>query len=96
MASTAINTWYNCIVTWNGSTWLIYLNGTLATTYTGGMNGSGSLDNLNFGYSNAGNCSIGNGTYGIYTGEVRNYNRVLSADQIALIGTGAGAGAGAG
>lgn len=81
VSSTTIssNIWYHGILTYNGSTVSLYINGVLAASAsTSGSILNTSTPSLNIGRKNSGNGEYINGKVGL----VKIYNRALTADEV--------------
>ena len=94
IVSTQLNTWYFCVTTWDGSsTWKTYCYSpttAYAFTFSFGMNAVIAGGVFGIGISNALNAPFGGTGYGGYIGEVRFYNRVLTASEVSQIFNGTG------
>jgi hypothetical protein len=92
--ATQLNTWYFCVTTWDGTnTWKTYCyspTNAYAFTFSYGMNTVTSSSIFAIGCSNGVNAFFGGTGYGGYIGEVRFYNRVLTAGEVASIYAGTG------
>jgi hypothetical protein len=92
--SPQLNTWYFCVTTWDGNTtWKTYCYSpttAYAFTFSFGMNAVVSGGVFGIGISNALNGQFGGTGYGGYLGEIRFYNRVLTATEVASIYAGTG------
>ena len=78
LSNTIVNTgaWFHAMVTYNGSTVLIYINGVLDATYS--ESGSQTPGNLRIGSNDAGTSEYFTGDLAI----VRLYNRALSQTEV--------------
>jgi Concanavalin A-like lectin/glucanases superfamily len=89
-----LNTWYFCVTTWNGSsTWKTYCYSpttAYAFTYSASMNTVTSSSVFAIGCANALDSKFGGSGYGGYIGEVRFYNRAITATEVASIYAGTG------
>jgi hypothetical protein len=92
-----LNTWYFCASTWDGSTtWKTYCYSpttAYAFTYSASMNTVTSSSVFIIGNANSYDqypAPFGGSGYGGYLGEVRFYNRVLTAGEVASIYAGTG------
>jgi hypothetical protein len=94
LVSPQLNTWYFCVTTWDGSnTWKTYCYSPTtpyAFTFSYGMNAVTAGGVFAIGISNNLNAQFGGTGYGGYIGEVRFYNRVLTAAEVASIYAGTG------
>jgi hypothetical protein len=94
LVSPQLNTWYFCVTTWDGSnTWKTYCYSPTtpyAFTFSYGMNAVTAGGVFAIGISNNLNAQFGGTGYGGYVGEVRFYNRVLTAGEVASIYAGTG------
>jgi Concanavalin A-like lectin/glucanases superfamily len=92
--SPQLNTWYFCVSTWDGNTtWKTYCYSpttAYAFTYSYGMNAVISSSVFAIGCANGLYGQFGGSGYGGYIGEVRFYNRVLSASEVSQIYNGTG------
>jgi hypothetical protein len=95
--ATQLNTWYFCVSTWDGSTtWKTYCYSpttAYAFTYSASMNAVTSSSVFVIGNANSfatNNYPFGGTGFGGYIGEVRFYNRVLTAGEVASIYAGTG------
>ena len=92
--SPQLNTWYFCVTTWDGSTtWKTYCYSpttAYAFTFSFGMNAVTSSGIFAIGISNNMDAQFGGTGYGGYIGEVRFYNRVLTATEVSQIYNGTG------
>ena len=92
--SPQLNTWYFCVTTWDGSTtWKTYCYSpttAYAFTFSYGMNAVTSSGIFAIGISNNLDAQFGGTGYGGYIGEIRFYNRVLTAGEVASIYAGTG------
>jgi hypothetical protein len=80
--------WYFCTSTYNGTTWTTYLNGTQVQTGNSGLNAvNGSFS---IGYNQTADSITGGPGYGAYLGEIRFYNRALTAAEVLRIYEGTG------
>jgi hypothetical protein len=80
--------WYFCTSTYNGTTWTSYLNGTQVQTGNSGLNAvNGSFS---IGYNQTAESVTGGPGYGAYLGEIRFYNRALTAAEVLRIYQGTG------
>ena len=80
--------WYFCTSTYNGTTWTTYLNGTQVQTGNSGLNAvNGSFS---IGYNQTAESVTGGPGYGAYLGEIRFYNRALTAAEVLRIYEGTG------
>ena len=90
--ATQLNTWYFCVTTWDGTnTWKTYCYSpttAYAFTFSYGMNAVTSSSIFGIGISNNLDSFFGGSGYGGYVGEVRFYNRVLNAGEVASIYSG--------
>lgn len=80
--------WYFCVSTYNGTTWTTYLNGTQiqsANAGFGAVNGFFSI-----GYNRDSAQTLGGNGGGGYLGEIRFYNRALTAEEVLRIYQGTG------
>jgi hypothetical protein len=80
--------WYFCVSTYNGTTWTTYLNGTQiqsANAGFGAVNGFFSI-----GYNRDSAQTLGGNGGGGYLGEIRFYNRALTAAEVLQIYQGTG------
>ena len=89
-----LNTWYFCVTTWDGTnTWKTYCYSPTTAynfTYSYGMNAVTSIGVFAIGCANGLNNNFAGSGYGGYIGEVRFYNRVLTAGEVASIYAGTG------
>jgi hypothetical protein len=89
-----LNTWYFCVTTWDGSnTWKTYCYSpttAYAFTFSYGMGGVISSSVFGIGISNNLNAQFGGTGYGGYIGEIRFYNRAITAGEVASIYAGTG------
>ena len=89
-----LNTWYFCVTTWDGSTtWKTYCYSpttAYAFTFSYGMGAVISSSVFAIGISNNLNAQFGGTGYGGYIGEVRFYNRAITAGEVASIYAGTG------
>ena len=89
-----LNTWYFCVTTWDGTnTWKTYCYSPTTAynfTYSYGMNAVTSSGVFAIGSANGLNNNFAGSGYGGYIGEVRFYNRVLTAGEVASIYAGTG------
>ena len=89
-----LNTWYFCVTTWDGTnTWKTYCYSPTTAynfTYSYGMNAVTSGGVFAIGCANGLNNNFAGSGYGGYIGEVRFYNRVLTAGEVASIYAGTG------
>jgi hypothetical protein len=86
--------WYHCAVTWDGTTWRMYLNGVLAASAASSTTpptGGGLEIGANMMYVNNNNAGRARGFFWGQVDEVDGYNVVLTLAQIQAI-TGAGSG----
>jgi hypothetical protein len=94
IVSPQLNTWYFCVTTWDGTnTWKTYCYSPTtpyAFTFSYGMNAVTAGGVFAIGISNNLNAQFGGTGYGGYIGEVRFYNRVLTAAEVASIYAGTG------
>ena len=89
-----INTWYFCVTTWDGTnTWKTYCYSpttAYAFTFSYGMGAVISSSIFAIGCANALDSKFGGSGYGGYIGEVRFYNRAITAGEVASIFAGTG------
>ena len=89
-----LNTWYFCATTWDGNTtWKTYCYSpttAYAFTFSYGMNAVIAGGIFAIGIGNNLNNTFGGTGYGGYLGEIRFYNRVLTAGEVASIFAGTG------
>jgi len=92
--SPQLNTWYFCVTTWDGSnTWKTYCYSpttAYAFTFSYGMNAVSAGGVFAIGISNNLDSQFAGTGYGGYIGEVRFYNRVLTASEVSQIYSGTG------
>jgi hypothetical protein len=92
--SVELNTWYFCATTWDGNTtWKTYCYSPTtpyAFTFTYGMNTVTSSSVFAIGCANSTNLQFGSSGNAGYLGEVRFYNRVLTAAEVSQIFNGTG------
>ncbi len=82
IATLALQTWEHIALTWNGTQYSVYLNGTLLTsgTYTGLTNLNSSAD-----IGNDGNGTVRNEAMNGLIDRVKIYNRSLTSDEISTL-----------
>jgi len=86
--TTELNTWYSVVLTYDGDSTRIYVNGTLMNTFYNTCNFTNSTNNLTFGWAQNGFPYWLNAT----VDEIRFYNRVLSPAEVAMFGDSLGVG----
>ena len=80
--------WYFCVSTYNGTTWTTYLNGTQIQSSNAGLNAVNGF--FSIGYNRDSAQTLGGNGGGGYLGEIRFYNRALTAEEVLRIYQGTG------
>ena len=75
--------WYFCTSTYNGTTWTTYLNGTQVQTANAGLSAVNGF--FSIGYNRDSAQTLGGNGGGGYLGEIRFYNRALTASEVLQI-----------
>ncbi len=81
--------WYHCVITWDGATWLMYLNGVVVATTAGSVAAPSSSANLEIGanlmYANNNGPGTARGFFWGEVDEVDGYSKVLSLAEVQAI-----------
>ena len=77
-AALTVGLWYHVVVTWSGTSWVLYVNGEVSDTLTGTAPSATATDNLVGAYANG-----GDGFLQGWVDELVIFNRLLTAAEVA-------------